>query len=120
MNTQHGILIRADTHNVSDVYALIWNGHEIRNKLFLHDGDFVYQDISSDTIVVEAPSNVGKNADARRKDGFELFGRCFYGNALIIPDEGRASPRITPLEIAHKIRFFRWDDRQRAREQVAA
>ena len=119
MNTQHGILIRADEHTVSDVYAPIWNGQEIRIKLGLRN-DLVYQNIRSDSIVIEAVSNVGKGADSIRKAGFELFGRHFRGNALIIPDEGRDSPRITPEEIAHKIRFFGSDEVRAPREKAAA
>lgn len=114
MNTQHGILIRADTHNVTDVYAAVWNGQEIRKKLVLRNDDIVYQDIRSDSIVVRATSNVSSSGQTPRKDGFELFGKCFYGNALIIPDEDRNSPRITPQEVAHMIRFFRSIDQGKA------
>ena len=119
MNTQHGILIQADTHNVSDVYAPIWNGQEIRMKLGLRT-DLVYEDIRSDTIAIEALPNVGKGAESSHKDGFELFGRHFRGNALIIPDEGRDSPRITPQEVAHKVRFFDGNERSITRQKAAA
>ena len=107
MNKRHGILIRADAQNVSDVYATVWNGQEIRKNLFLHHEEFLYQDLSSDSIVVEADGNSGAERDRPCKDGFVLFGKRFYGNALIVPDEERDSPRITPQEIAHVIRFFR-------------
>jgi hypothetical protein len=107
MNLQHGILIRADTHTVSDVYAPIWNGHEIRKQLLLRDDEIVYRDIRSDSIVVAACGNVGKSGEQTSKEGFELFGQSYCGNALILPDEGRPSPKITPEEIAHLIRFVR-------------
>jgi hypothetical protein len=106
MNKQHGILIRADAQIVNDVYAPVWNGQEIRKRLRLHNQEFVYQDMRSDSIVLEASSNVERNGKRRPKDGFELFGKRFYGNALIIPDEERDTPRITPQQVAHIIRFF--------------
>jgi len=106
MNKQHGILIRADTQVVDDVYAPVWNSQEIRKKLFLHDEPFVYQDIRNDSIIVEASPNVETNSDGLHKNGFFLLGRRFYGNALIIPEEERDSPGISPQEVAHGIRFF--------------
>jgi len=106
MNKQHGILIQADAQIVNDVYAAVWNAQEIRKRLFLHDEEFVYRDIQSDSIVVEASSNVETNGRRTPKDGFVLFGKRFYGNGLIIADEERDTPRITPQEIAHVIRFF--------------
>jgi hypothetical protein len=107
VNKQHGILIRADAQIISNVYAAVWNGQEIRKKLFLHDEEFVYQEVRSDSIVVKAVGNIGGEKDRLRNAGFVLFGRRFYGNALIIPDEERDSPKMTPREIAHVIRFFR-------------
>jgi hypothetical protein len=110
MNKQRGILIRADAQIVDDVYAAVWNGQEIRKKLFLHNEEFVYQDIKSDSIVIEASPNLETNCHRSRRNGFVLFGKRFYGNALIIPDEERDSPRVTPEEIAHSIRFFHMED----------
>jgi hypothetical protein len=106
MNKQHGILIRADTQVVDDVYALVWNSQEIRKRLLLQDEPFVYQDLRNDSIVIEASPNVESNGDELHKNGFFLFGKRFYGNALIIAEEERDSPRISPQEIAHVIRFF--------------
>jgi hypothetical protein len=106
MNKQHGILIRPDTQIVDDVYAAVWNSQEIRKRLLLHDEPFVYQDIRNDSIVIEASSNVETNGDGLHKNGFVLFGKRYYGNALIIPEEERDSPRISPQEVAHLIRFF--------------
>jgi hypothetical protein len=106
MNKQHGILIRADAQLVNDVYAPIWNGQEIRKRLLLHEEHFVYQDMGSDSIVVEASPNVESHGPLSGRHGFELFGKRFYGNALVIPNEERDAPRITPQEIAHIIRFF--------------
>jgi hypothetical protein len=110
MYKQHGILIRVDAQIVSDVYEVVWNTQEIRKRLLLHDEEFVYQTIGSDSIVIEALSNVGENGARLRKDGFVLFGKRFYGNALIIPDEKRPSPRISPQEVAYVIRFFSADE----------
>jgi len=107
MNRQHGILIRSDRQVVADVYAAIWNGQEIRKKLLLHNDEIIFRDLRNDSIVVEASSNVGGPLITRGKDGFQLFGERFYGNALIIADEDRLSPKISPEEIAHRIRFFR-------------
>jgi hypothetical protein len=106
MNKQHGILIRSDSQVVCDVYAPIWNSQEIRKSLFLHNAEFVFQDLRSDSIVVAASTNVETSGSRKRKDGFELFGKRFYGNALIIADEERDTPQITPQQIAHIIRFF--------------
>ena len=110
MNKQHGILIQPDTQIVDDVYAAVWNSQEIRKRLLLHDEPFVYQDIRNDSIVVEASSNVETNGDGLPKNGFFLFGKRFYGNALVIPEEERDSPRISPQEIAQIIRFFQRDE----------
>ena len=120
MNLLHGILIRTDTHNVTDVYAPVWNGQEIRKKLVLRGDEIVYQDIRSDSIVVRALCNVSNSGQPPRDDGFELFGRRYFGNALIIPDEDRESPRITPQEVAHRIRFFRWNEQLGERQEAAA
>jgi hypothetical protein len=117
MNKQHGILIRPEMQVVSDVYSAIWNGLEIRKKLLLHDERIVFEDLRSDSIVVEADSIRGESAHGKNA-GFQLFGKCYYGNAIIIADEGRDSPRITPQEVAHRIRFFHSSEESNQRSAI--
>jgi hypothetical protein len=65
--------------------------------------------ISMATGSVHEPANVHANGKRPIKDGFELLGRRFYGNALILADDGRTSPRVTPKQIAPAVYFFRED-----------
>ncbi len=112
MNKKHGILIRPDRHLISDVHAAVWNGNEIRKKLLLHDEPIVFRDVRNDTLAISgnaSPSPAGERW--RRGGGFELFGNQYRGNGLIIPDEGRDSPEITPEHLSHIIRFLDAEER---------
>ncbi|HEY3898261.1 MAG TPA: hypothetical protein VGM54_06595, partial [Chthoniobacter sp.] len=101
--------IRADTRTVSDVCSLNWNGIELRKRLLVGNEPIVYFDFHGDRIGARAIANVHANGKRPIKDGFELLGRRFYGNALILADDGRTSPRVTPKQIAPAVYFFRED-----------
>ncbi len=110
MNKKHGILIRPNCRLIADVHAAIWNGMEMRKRLLLHDEPIVFRDLRNDTLALNGKLNRMRRSAKSCRSGFELFGEIYYGDALIIPDEGRNSPRITPEHLAHIVRFLDVDE----------
>ena len=76
--------------------------------------EIVFADLRNDTIALAAFTNGNPDGERLREDGFELFGNRYYGNALIVPDEGYDSPRISPQETARLINFFRVENNSKA------
>ena len=108
MNNRRGILIRSREQTIAEVFASNWDNNEIKEILRDNWRDIAFFGIRGDTIVVSALPNVGGDRHQHRS-GFELFGRRYYGDGLIIAGENRDTPQVTPQEIAGDIRFFQED-----------
>jgi hypothetical protein len=106
MNNCRGILIRSREESISEVCSSSWGHSEIKEMLRDNWQDIAFFGIRGDTIVVSAIPNVGGARDERHQYGFELCGRRYYGDALIIGAENCDAPRVTPQEIGKDIRFF--------------
>jgi hypothetical protein len=101
-------LINSETHLVDDVHAYLWNEFEIYRQLS-NQHEVVYRHIprTGDVIVLDGFLNSVAAGMARRREGFELFGEKYYGNALIIPAvEKDSRPGLSPEEVGRYIRFF--------------
>jgi hypothetical protein len=106
MNNCRGILIRSREQTIAEVISLSWGNTEIKEVLQDNWQDIAFFGVPGATIVVSAIPNVGGDRQQRHRSGFELFGRRYYGDALIIGRENRSVPQVTPQEISEDIRFF--------------
>ena len=110
MNNRCGILIRSREQTIAEVFSSNWDNNEIKEILRDDWRDIAFFSIRGDSIVVSAVSNVGGDRNQQHHQrGFELFGRRYYGDALIIAGEDRDTPQVTPQEIAGGVRFFQED-----------
>ena len=109
MNNRRGILIRSREQTIAEVFSSNWDNGAIKEVLRDHGQDIAFFTIRGDTVVVSALPNVSGDRRPQHRSGFELFGRRYYGDALIIAGENRDTPQITPQEIAGDIRFFQED-----------
>ncbi|HEY3897924.1 MAG TPA: hypothetical protein VGM54_04875 [Chthoniobacter sp.] len=109
MNNRRGILIRSREQTIAEVFSSQWDNGEIKEVLRDNWQDIAFFTIRGDTIVVSALPNVGGDRQQHHRSGFELFGRRYYGDALIIAGENRDTLQITPPEIVSDIRFFQED-----------
>jgi hypothetical protein len=106
MNNCRGILLRSREQTIAEVFSASWGNGEIKEILRDNWQDVAFFGIRGDTIVVSAIPNVGGDRGQRHRSGFELFGRRYYGDALIIGGENRDTPQLTPQDISKDIRFF--------------
>jgi hypothetical protein len=110
MNNRRGILIRSREQTIAEVFSSDWDNNAIKELLRDNWRDIAFFGIRGDTIAVPALPNVGGDRNEQHhRSGFELFGRRYYGDALVIAGENRDTPQLRPQDISGDIRFFQED-----------